>query len=96
MAEVAISLVGTTHYVGVGGAPPLLVRMMQHMGFTWLPEYMVYARTRAFGLTNYFAMVHIQPRNVYPYQPFTFEGHGGTFEEAVQVAAYNAMCYLRW
>ena len=75
----------------------MLNRMLAHLEYRDAPQYTIFCHTRPFGMTNYVASVFIPPHPIEPMEDqLTFSGHDESYSGAVQAAAFNAICSLRY
>ena len=97
MDERYVTLAGHSYCFGVYGAPLLLNRMLAYLEYSDSPQYTIYRHTRPFGMTDFVASVFIPPHPVWPLEErLNFSGHDESYSGAVQAAAINAMCNLRF
>jgi len=96
MSDEYVTLAGHSYCEGVGGAPPLLLRLLAYLGYSFMPEYTIRRHNRRFGLSYHVATVFIRPHLDFPTQgDLTFQGRESSYEGSVQAAAFNAITFIR-
>nr|TKW28097.1 hypothetical protein SEVIR_3G302325v2 [Setaria viridis] len=92
----SFTLIMATCATDAVGFPAVLNEMLVKAGYTFRPEYEVYARGFGVCVVEYVAALHIQAKMVTGSVPYVFQASGTYPKMAIQEVAHEAIMRLRY